>query len=257
MPNPPAMPSTATVLRQIAALSLRRARRGRLVRVILVALALPLVASAFGLISGRGGLDFFEMLLTNYLRYLIPVVMSLQATATLAEEVQGRTLGYLFSRPIPRFSVPLGKYLANVTLSGTLLLASITLCYLISAGSEIFAGLDLLLGALGGVLLAACYFGAVAAAFGSLVTNHALTAMLIYVLAIDIGVGLIPGVKVVSAGIHLLAVVGLYRPHTNSFFAKDPQLSPGISLAVIAGMTVLWLILAISWVKSTEYRTDR
>lgn len=252
------LPSGWTVTKLIGGLALRRARRGKLLRVLIGALTLPVLAGLASIFGGKDPTIFFDTLLNAYLRYLIPMVMALQASATVAEEVQIKTIGYIFARPIPRWSVPLGKYLGNLALNTVLLCGSIVAAYLACMGPEIGSELPRLGIALATVALASLHFGAVSTAFGAMVTTYPFAAMLGWILVFDIGFGLIPGVfKATSMGVHLTVIAGLYKPHSDSFFMADPKLTTAISLPVIIGVTLLWLILALGWVKSHEYRLDK
>jgi hypothetical protein len=56
--------------------------------------------------------------------------------------------------------------------------------------------------------------------------------------------------------VHLRVVAGLYVPTTTLYMA-DPNLTPVASLPVVLGETLLWLFIALAWVGSSEYRTDK
>jgi ABC-type transport system involved in multi-copper enzyme maturation permease subunit len=254
----PTPPLALAVVRLFAGTSLRRVRRGRLVPVVGALLALPLLSGLLALLSGRAGAPFFEMLLQAFLRFLLPAVMALFASTTVAEEVQRKTITYLYARPIPRWTLPLGKYVGVVSVNLVLVCSAVTLTYALCIGSDFGASLPRLAAGLGAVALAVLHFGAVAAAFGAMATSYPFAAMLAYELLVDVGFGFIPGVfKAVSAGVHLTVLVGLYKPHTDTFFMPDPQLTPAVSLVVLVGLTLIWLTVALSWAQSHEYRTDR
>ena len=52
------------------------------------------------------------MIWVLYLRFIVPVLGVFYGTALIADEVEDKTITYLFTRPIPRGAVLLGKYLA-------------------------------------------------------------------------------------------------------------------------------------------------
>jgi ABC-type transport system involved in multi-copper enzyme maturation permease subunit len=257
MPSP-TPPGALAVVRLFAGTSLRRVRRGRLVQVVAAILALPLLAGLVALLAGKGGAPFFEMLLAATLRYLLPSVMALFATASIAEEVQRRTITYLYARPIPRWTLPAGKYVGVVGVNLVLFCGAVALSYALCIGSDFGAGLPRLAAGLGAVVLGVLHFGAVAAAFGAMATSYPFAAMLAYELLVDVGFGFIPGVfKALSAGVHLTVLAGLYKPHTDTFFMPDPRLTPAVSFVVLVGLTLIWLAVALGWAQSHEYRTDR
>src|SRR5918994_7810389 len=86
------------------------------------ALAAP---GRFGLPSLNGtpvaGPALFGMIVwLVYVRFILPVLGVFYGTALIADEVEDQTITYLFTRPIPRSAVFLGKYLAY--LASTVLL---------------------------------------------------------------------------------------------------------------------------------------
>lgn len=250
-------PSGLTVAGVIARLSLRQARRGRLLRVTALVLCLPLLASVAGLLSGNAGASFFDTLVDLYLRYLIALVLALHASTSVAEEVQGKTITYLWSRPIPRWALPLGKYLSTVAVNAGLLLVSLCACYAVMLLGDPYALLDAIgkLARTGvAILLATAYFGALAAAFGAMVSSFPSALMMIYVLALEVGFSFVPGwIKTVSMTVHLRAIAGTYVPE-HSLLVNDPQLTPAVSLPVVVVVTTVWLVIALSIAAGSEYR---
>ena len=62
-----------------------------------------------------------------YVRFIVPVLGVFYGTALIADEVDDKTITYLFTRPIPRGAVLLGKYLAY--LACTVLLSCRRWCW--------------------------------------------------------------------------------------------------------------------------------
>ncbi|MEM7305528.1 MAG: ABC transporter permease subunit [Planctomycetota bacterium] len=72
----------------------------------------------------------------------VPLVALILGSAVVAEEVEDRTVSYLFSRPIPRASVLLGRWLATVVVLELLLFSSAEITFLLlqrGAGASEFA----------------------------------------------------------------------------------------------------------------------
>jgi ABC-type transport system involved in multi-copper enzyme maturation permease subunit len=253
-------PSALATARLMAAMSIRRARRGKLLWLTALVMALPVAAALLALVSGNAGEAFYEKVLEVYLRYLSPFVLSLYASFSVAEEVQAKTITYLFCRPVARWALPLGKYLAAVTVCAVLMCGSLLLVFIVSMLGEpsaLMPGIGTLLSGLLAVLLAAIHFGAVAAAFGAMITSYPFVLTLIYFMAVEVGFSFVPGwFKVVAMSVHLRVIAGLYKP-ASSMFVSDPDLSVKISLPVVLAMTLVWLLVAIGWVSTTEYRTDK
>ncbi len=64
-----------------------------------------------------------------YIRFIVPVLGVFYGTALIADEVDDKTITYLFTRPIPRSAVLLGKYLAYLVCTVLLVLPSVVLVY--------------------------------------------------------------------------------------------------------------------------------
>lgn len=66
-----------------------------------------------------------------YLRFTVPVLGVFYGTSLMADEVEDKTITYLFTRPIPRGAVLLGKYLAYLACTIFVVLPSVVLVYLL------------------------------------------------------------------------------------------------------------------------------
>ncbi|MGH9312047.1 MAG: ABC transporter permease [Vicinamibacterales bacterium] len=76
---------------------------------------------------------FGLMIWVFYLRFTIPVLGVFYGTALIADEVEDKTITYLFTRPIRRGAVLLGKYLAYLAVTGFVVLPSVVLVYVLIA----------------------------------------------------------------------------------------------------------------------------
>ena len=227
-----------------------------------LAVVLLLLAAASALVTlatGYGGIAFFKSTLELFVRYLTPFIMALLASHAVAEEVQGKTITYLFSRPIPRWALPVGKYLGSLCIAVPLLSVGLILVYVIGLlgyPGEILEELPSLLRGLVALCLGAVLFGAVATAFGTMITGHPFVVNLIYLLVAEMGVPLIPGwTKAASMTVHLRAVAGIYEPQ-QTLTISDPVLTALVSAPVVLAVTVVWIGLAVGWVSVSEYKTE-
>jgi ABC-type transport system involved in multi-copper enzyme maturation permease subunit len=66
-----------------------------------------------------------------YLRFIVPVLGVFYGTSLMADEVEDKTITYLFTRPIPRGAVLVGKYLAYLGCTIFVVLPSVVLVYLL------------------------------------------------------------------------------------------------------------------------------
>ena len=66
-----------------------------------------------------------------YLRFIVPVLGVFYGTSLIADEVEDKTITYLFTRPIPREAVMVGKYLAYLACTLCVVLPSLVVVYLL------------------------------------------------------------------------------------------------------------------------------
>jgi hypothetical protein len=72
---------------------------------------------------------FGVMIWVLFLRFIIPVLGVFYGTALMADEVEDKTITYLFTRPIPRGAVLVGKFLAYLACTFLVVLPSVMLVY--------------------------------------------------------------------------------------------------------------------------------
>src|SRR5215831_10354417 len=77
-----------------------------------------------------GGPSIFGLLLWFlFLRFIVPILGIFYGTSLIADEVEDKTITYLFTRPIPRSAVLLGKFLAYLACTILIVLPSVVLVY--------------------------------------------------------------------------------------------------------------------------------
>ena len=73
----------------------------------------------------QGGSIFGVFIWLLYLRFIVPVLGVFYGTSLIADEVEDRTITYLFTRPITRGAVLIGKYLAYLAATILVVLPSV------------------------------------------------------------------------------------------------------------------------------------
>jgi ABC-2 type transport system permease protein len=73
---------------------------------------------------------FGLMIWVFYLRFTVPVLGVFYGTSLIADEVEDKTITYLFTRPIPKGAVLVGKYLAYLACTFFVVLPSVVIVYL-------------------------------------------------------------------------------------------------------------------------------
>ena len=74
---------------------------------------------------------FGLMIWVFYLRFTVPVLGVFYGTSLIADEVEDKTITYLFTRPIPKGAVLVGKYLAYLACTIFVVLPSVVIVYLL------------------------------------------------------------------------------------------------------------------------------
>ncbi len=131
--QPPGLVPFGQVYRLVFAASVKDLiRRRRLVFIGLVCI-LPLLVTAMWRAFGGEHLSaemFFSNLVSLlYLQLLIYIVALAFGVPTVHDEVEGRTITYLFTRPVSRVAVYAGRLTAVQLLAGSLLALSLVVCF--------------------------------------------------------------------------------------------------------------------------------
>jgi ABC-type transport system involved in multi-copper enzyme maturation permease subunit len=211
-----------------------------------------------------GPVIFGGMIWLLYLRFVVPVLGAFYGTSLISDEVEDRTITYLFTRPVPRGAVIMGKYLAYLVCTALVVLPSVTAVYLLItpvSGGSIGATFPQLLTDLGLLALGLAVYGAVFALIGALMPRP-LVAGLMLVFGWEQVALLVPGyLRRFTVAHYLQALVPHSMPQDDtvtaiqSLFSDPPAVMASIlSLAAILAVS-LWL--AARTVEKREYILDQ
>jgi ABC-type transport system involved in multi-copper enzyme maturation permease subunit len=206
-----------------------------------------------------GSAIFGLMIWIFYLRFIVPVLGVFYGTSLIADEVEDKTITYLFTRPIPRGSVLLGKYFAYLACTVFVVLPSVIIVYLCIApvrGSLAGSFIDLIKDlVLLGIGLAA--YGAVFAFIGAKFKRPLLIG-LVFIFGWEQAALAFPGyLKQFTVAYYLQALVPHAMPNdgivslVQSIFRQTPSL--GTAMVALAVIVVGLLALAASTVERREY----
>jgi ABC-2 type transport system permease protein len=76
-----------------------------------------------------------------YLRFIVPALGVFYGTSLIADEVEDKTITYLFTRPIPRSAIVLGKYLAYLLCVTSVVLPSAAIVFTVMVPFQDMASL--------------------------------------------------------------------------------------------------------------------
>lgn len=115
-----------------------------------------------------GGAMFGMMIWVLFVRFIVPVLGVFYGTSLVADEVEDKTITYLFTRPIQRGAVLMGKYLAYLVCTGLVVLPSVMIVYfMIVPFSDVPATFGMLVTDLGILAIGLAVYGALFALIGA------------------------------------------------------------------------------------------
>jgi ABC-type transport system involved in multi-copper enzyme maturation permease subunit len=228
---------------------------------LLVALGAPIFEGSRGgeAIRMTGPAIFGLMIWFFYIRFTVPVLGVFYGTSLMADEVEDKTITYLFTRPIRRGAVLAGKYLAYLGCTVFVVLPSVMLVYLLIVPMQGSLGASFIDLVKDLVLLAVglAVYGAVFAFVGAKF-KRPLIIGLVFIFGWEQAALLFPGyLKQFTVAYYMQALVPHAMPNNNiismiqSVFRESPSLAGSLFwLVVIWGVS---LGLAIWVVERREY----
>jgi ABC-type transport system involved in multi-copper enzyme maturation permease subunit len=211
---------------------------------VLLALAARLGAvSATVRINGEdvGAADLFDTIVwVLFLRFAVPVLGVWYGTSLIADEVEEKTITYLFVRPIRRGAVLIGKYLAYLVCTAVVVLPAVTLVYLAVVSSSPVRERFNVWEYLGALALGLAAYGALFAFIGAAL-KRPLVIGLVFAFGWEQLALVIPGyLRRFTLAYHLEAVV------------REPSSAVSSALWLLA-VTGVCLLLATRAVERREY----
>jgi ABC-type transport system involved in multi-copper enzyme maturation permease subunit len=194
-----------------------------------------------------------------FLRFIIPVLGVFYGTSLIADEVEDKTITYLFTRPLRRGAILLGKYLAYLVCTTLVVLPSVMVVYfMLVPFSEVGRSFPALVTDLGLLAAGIATYGALFALVGAWL-KRPLVVGLVFVFGWEQFAMLMPGyLRRFTVAYYLQALVPHAMPADQSVtsllqsvFAETP--SAAVSLLVLGAITVGSLALAMRVVERKEY----
>jgi ABC-2 type transport system permease protein len=175
-----------------------------------------------------------------YLRFIIPVLGVFYGTSLVADEVEDKTITYLFTRPIARGAVVVGKYLAYLAATVLVVLPSVMVLYFLvvpTGGGSLAAAFPALVKDLALLGLGLAVYGALFAWVGSQF-KYPLVTGLVFAFGWEQGIMLIPGyLKRLTIAYYIQGLV----PHAMPQDSALSILQVVVRDALSAPMSLFWL----------------
>ena len=202
---------------------------------------------------------FGMMIWVLFLRFIVPVLGVFYGTSLIADEVEDKTITYLFTRPLRRGGVLLGKYLAYIVCTTLVVLPSVMIVYfLLVPVADIARGFRALVIDLGLLAIGIAAYGALFTMIGAWM-KRPLVVGLIYVFGWEQMAMLMPGyLRRGTIAYYLQALVPHAMPADEgltsilrSVFVETP--GPVVSLTVLIAITLATLAWAMRTIERREY----
>ncbi len=232
-----------------AALVLARLTFKRLLhsRSILVTLTFALLPVAYAFAASKQGEETslalwrtaFEISLL-----LLAIGPPLHLAPTVAEEVEGKTYTYLWSRPFPRWSLIVGKLVILVPVLCVLLSAMLAAVFIACFQGTWEAYTHTLINGVIGMSVGVATLSCICVGLGTLVPKHPIAVSLGYVFVIDFVLDELP-----------FALQNLSVSHQVQQIAKVDEYPDPLFPALVwcAGLAAVWLVIALWRVSRVEY----
>ena len=202
-----------------------------------------------------GGWDLYGLLVAfYYVRNVLPLVALFYATSLIADEVEGRTITYLLTRPLKRGSILVGKFGAYLATTLTLTLPPLLLTFFVLAGDGGVRGLAArvpdLLRDMGVSALTLLAYGALFTLMGVLLRRPVIPGLLF--LFIWELVANLPGYMSRFTLTAYLRSLLAHRPPSEGFAEIFGQKLPALLCLETLSVIVLVLLAAAAWVFSAR-----
>lgn len=231
----------------MAGLYLRTLTRGRKSWLVALLLLIGLSVAAITVYRPRRAdydlVENYRQLVSQLLLgFLVQFVCLFYGLAVVREEVEQRTITYLFLRPLRRSTIILGRYLAALCV--TLLInlgVSLLLHGIAGVGLQ---GLPPLPGVLLAAGLGALFYTSVFTAFATFLPRPTIFGVC-FIVFWEFSLPFVPNTAAAfSLRFHLLNLAGVPAPPAFDFL-EPLQVSTGTSLAVLLGASLLLMGLAL------------
>lgn len=199
----------------------------------------------------------FQILWALQVQLVVPLVSLILGSAVFAEEVEDRTITYLYTRPIPRSAVLLGRWLAALVVLSAILSASSWLVVRIlgdlAVGSRDFSVPPVVqLAFLKTILLGGAVYSAVFAAAGTFL-KHPVIVGLGYTFAIETflanlpiggnqGLAIMYYLKSYLAGSDPLLADRFHEMGSSELVSSAEGLTRLLTILVVAGLVGAWTV---------------
>ena len=200
--------------------------------------------------------------MTFYLMFVTVLIALFYGTAVIADEIDGKTVTYLFMRPVRKARILLSKFVAYLVgaialIAPSHLIATLINCTDPTLRDGLFSQIGMSLQYIGVISLGLLVYGAIFSAFGARF-KHAVLWGLIVAFGWEKITLVVPGnIKKFSAIHYLLSIYprkNLPRSPIREMLGESP-VTPWLAVLIILLITALFLSLSVRIFNRREYYT--
>jgi ABC-2 type transport system permease protein len=227
----------------IARLTWKRISRGQALWVALGIAMLPVIVAGVLHQAVHDPVDRLTFTLDLYVveMFVLAVVPALFVAASIGEEIEDKTITYLWSRPLPRWHVIAGKLVALAPVAIVLIVLGWLLAIEVASGAFPPAWTII------GIAAAALAVSLLAAGIGTLAPKHGMALTIIYMLLFDVPIGEIPASLQVLSITHQARRLAGIVPH--GVQSGVDRVTPAVTMAILAGV---WFAIGLWKIRRTE-----
>jgi ABC-type transport system involved in multi-copper enzyme maturation permease subunit len=197
----------------------------------------------------NGPVIFGLMIWVFFVRFSVPVLGVFYGTSLIADEVDDKTITYLFTRPIPRGGVLLGKYLAFLACTIFVVLPSVVIVWLliVPIGGSLGASFIDLAKDLALLALGLAIYGAVFALIGAALKRPLLVGLALVFVWEPLVMALPGYLKLYTVAYYLQGLVPHAMPSDStmsliqSIFQETPSFGRAVATLGLIEVACLWL----------------
>lgn len=231
---------------RIARLTRRRLLRGKVLWIALAVAVLPVLAIA--IVAWNQPSLWRWWILFDVLSVLLVVIPALLLTPWISEEVDDKTITYLWSRPFPRWSLLVGKLVAVTPIVAALCVIALCGSFVVVFGGQTFEYIDFLWRSVFGFGVGLLGWCAVSVGIGGIVPKYGTALVIVYSMFLDASIGSMPfSIQNLALSFHI---------HEISRTTSDGLGDVLGSTVWVLGLSLIWLGLALWRVSVAEYATN-
>jgi len=198
-----------------------------------------------------------------YLLFVSILIALFYGNAMIGDEVDNRTIIYYFTRPIPKYTIIIGKFVAYIASVFLILIPPMLISFLIIASDnemskDFTTTVDTFSRQLGVILLGLIVYGSIFMFFGTSL-KHPIISGLLFAFGWEKIMLVVPGLIRKFSVVHYLISAFPVDPSMRSAFdnvSKGTTSSPTASIITIIIITVIFLGLSVYTIYNKEYKFE-